>query len=161
MRSTYDVFAETNPAFCAYALTRFTEAFETVNAQGPELPLSYIALPIALSGDLSRTFDGTNKNTGLLEWLMRFPEVHIELVDRVNGSMAVVTEAVRFTCFMRSITIDATGRLRSGPNRLKKSATAGLSEGPIGVIKNSERLGYWFAMAGSARTTFDMMGLTV
>ncbi|WP_126946302.1 three component ABC system middle component [Xanthomonas sp. BRIP62409] len=161
MRGTYDVFAETNPAFCAYALTRFTEAFETVNADGPSLSLSYIALPIALSGDLSLKFDGTNKNTGLLEWLMRCPEVQIELVDRVNGSMGIVTEAVRFSCFMKALTLDEAGRLRSGPKRLKKSAVNGLSEAPLAVIKNSERLGYWFAMAGSARTTFDMMGLTV
>ncbi|MCC5092526.1 MULTISPECIES: three component ABC system middle component [Xanthomonas] len=161
MRSTYDVFAETNPAFCAYALTRFTEAFEKVNANGPELPLIYIALPIALSGDLARTFEGTNKNTGLLEWLMRCPEVQIELVDRVNGSMSIVTEAVRFTCFMKALNLDEEGRLKSGPEKLKKAAVNGLSERPVAVIKNSERLGYWFGMAGSARTSFDMMGLTV
>lgn len=161
MKTTYDVFAETNPAFCAYALTRFTEAFESLNAEGPELPLSYLALPIALSGDLSRAFDGTNRNTGLLEWLTRSPGVQIELAARVNGSMGIVTEAIRFSCFMRVITIDTTGRLKSGPKRLKKSALNGLSEGPVASIKNSERLGYWFAMAGSARTTFDMMGLAL
>lgn len=160
MRGTYDVFAESNPAFCAYALNRFIEAFESFNADGPELPLCYLALPIALSGDLSHTFEGTNKNTGLLEWLTRRPEVQIELVDRLNGSIAVVTEAVRFSCFMKVLTLQ-DGRLKLGPKKLKKSAVNGLSTGPASVIRSSERLGYWFAMAGSARTTFDMMGLTV
>jgi len=75
--------------------------------------------------------------------------------------MGIVTEAIRFSCFMRVITIDTTGRLKSGPKRLKKSALNGLSEGPAAAIKNSERLGYWFAMAGSAGTTFDMMGIAL
>ncbi len=161
MTVAHDVFAETNPAFCAYALTGFTAAYVSIKDAGPELPLGYVALPIALSGDLAGTFDGTNRKTGLLEWLNRSPQVQVGLAERINASMPVVTEAVRFACFARVLAVEADGRIRVGSQKLKKSAIDGLGEGPARALKHAERLGYWFAMAGSTRTTFDMMGLTV
>ena len=161
MTVAHDVFAETNPAFCAYALTGFTAAYVSIKDVCPELPLGYVALPIALSGDLAGTFDGTNRKTGLLEWLNRSPQVQVGLAERINASMPVVTEAVRFACFARVLAVEADGRIRVGSQKLKKSAIEGLGEGPARALKHAERLGYWFAMAGSTRTTFDMMGLTV
>jgi hypothetical protein len=161
MTVAHDVFAETNPAFCAYVLTGFTAAYVSIKDVGPELPLGYVALPIALSGDLAGTFDGTNRKTGLLEWLSRSPQVQVGLAERVNASMPVVTEAVRFGCFARILTVEADGRIRVGPQKLKKSASDGLGERPASALKHAERLGYWFAMVGSTRTTFDIVGLTV
>jgi len=67
MKPAHDVFAETNPAFCAFALTEFVRAYVSVNPAGPEMPTIYLSLPVALSGDLAAAFGGTNKNTGLLE----------------------------------------------------------------------------------------------
>jgi Family of unknown function (DUF6521) len=161
MTVAHDVFAETNPAFCAYALTGFAAAYASIKDAGPELPLGYVALPIALSGDLAGAFDGTNRKTGLLEWLNRRPQVQVELAERINASMSMVTEAVRFGCFARVLTVEANGRIRVGSQKLKKSPIDGLGEGTSRALKHAERLGYWFAMAGSTRTTFDMMGLTV
>lgn len=161
MTAAHDVFAETNPAFCAYALTGFTAAYISIRDAGPELPLGYVALPIALSSDLADTFNGTNRNTGLLEWLDRSPQIRVELAERLNASMPVVTEAIQFGCFARLVVMEIDGRVRVGPQKLKKSAISGLSDGPACALKHAERLGYWLAMAGSMRATFDMMGLTV
>ena len=36
-----------------------------------------------------------------------------------------------------------------------------LSEEPAQQLKRAERLGFWFAAAGSTKTLFDMMGFTV
>ncbi len=80
---THDVYSETNPAFCTYALAAFTAAFITVNEYGPELPVAYLSLPVALSGDVADSFKGTNKNTGLLEWLERNPYIR----NRSRGSL--------------------------------------------------------------------------
>ncbi|WP_437277194.1 three component ABC system middle component [Sorangium sp. So ce375] len=157
----HDVFSETNPAFCAYALVGFTEAFMTVNDDGPELPVAYLSLPVALSGDLRDSFERTNKNTGLLEWLERNPQIQIGLADRVNGSMGIVTDAIRFGCFSRVLQVDDRARLRLGPRKVKRSTIKALSEGLAQPLKRAERLGYWFAGAGSTKTIFDMMGLTV
>ncbi len=161
MSVAHDVYSETNPAFCALVLVSFTRAYLSVNADGPEIPTAYLALPVALSGDLGDCFEGTNKNTGLLEWLGRRPQVQIGLGNLVNTSMEIVTEALRFGCFSRLLVVNSTARLELGTQNAKKSAFTALSEGPAQSIKRAERLGFWFASAGSTRTVFDMMGLTV
>lgn len=161
MTVAHDVFAETNPAFCASVLAEFTAAYMSLNVAGPQLPSCYIALPIALSGNLAVTFEGTNRNTGLLEWLTRSPQVQVGLATRINASLGIVTEAVRFGCFTHMLALDENGRLLLGARKMKKSALNRLHDEPALAIKHAERLGYWFAMAGSTRTTFDMMGLTV
>lgn len=161
MSVSHDVFSEMNPAFCAYALISFAEAFIAVNEHGPEIPVVYLSLPVALSGDLGDCFSGTNKNTGLLEWLERNPQVQIGLAERLNRSMPIVTEAIRFGCFSRVLMIDDLARLRLGQRKTKKSAVKALSEAPSQALLRAGRLGYWFAAAGSTKTIFDMMGLTV
>ena len=114
MKLAHDIYAETNPAFCAYALAVFTTAFITIKSDGPELPTVYLALPVALSGDLSGTFGGTNKNTGLLEWLERSPQVQVRLAERVNASMEIVTNAIWFGCFARVLKYRVEGVPASG-----------------------------------------------
>lgn len=161
MSAAHDIFSETNPAYCACALASFAAAFVAVRHIGPELPVAYLVLPIALSGDLSSSFDGTNRNTGLLEWLERNPQVQVGITDRVNRSMSVVTGAVRFGCFARVIRLDDDARLWVGDRKFKKSAVNSMSAGTARSLKHAERLGYWFAAAGSTKTVFDMVGLTV
>lgn len=161
MNPAHDVFSETNPAFGAFTLVAFTSAYASANDQGPELPITYIALPVALSGDLGSSFEGTNRKTGLLVWLERSPHVQIRLAERVNASMGVVTEAIRFGCFSGVLAVDKGARLRPGDQSIKKNAVRALSEGPAQSTRRAERLGYWFAEAGSTKTVFDMMGLTV
>jgi hypothetical protein len=161
MTVAHDVFAETNPAFCAYVLATFTEAFVTLNAGGPDLSSCYVALPVALSGDLVDTFSGTNRNTGLLEWLHRSPQVQVGLASRVNASMNIATEAVRFGCFSQLLVLNEDGCIRPGTQKVKKSVVNKLSDESAHALKRAERIGYWFAMAGSTRTIFDMTGLSV
>jgi hypothetical protein len=157
----HDIFSETNPAFCTHALSAFTSAYLSLNAEGPEVLAAYLALPVALSGDLGRAFDGTNKNTGLLAWLERQPQVQVGLSDLLNSSMEIVTEAIRFGCFSRVLFLAPDGRLRLGARKVNKSAVTALSDAPGQAIKRAERLGFWFASAGSTRIVFDMMGLTL
>ena len=53
-------------------------------------------------------------------------------------------------------------RLQLGKKKIKTSAVSALGNGATAqAIKRAERLGYWYAMAGSTRSVFDMMGLTV
>ena len=40
MRVAHDVYAETNPAFCAAALIEFTKAYLSAKREGPEMPLA-------------------------------------------------------------------------------------------------------------------------
>lgn len=157
----HDIYSETNPAYGTYALTMFVHGFIAANDAGPELPVAYLALPVAMSGDLATSFDGTNRNTGLLEWLDRSPQIQLGLADRVNRSMEIVTAAVRVACFTKTLALVDCTRLRAGPQKLKKSPIANLSDDTVTGIKRAERLGYWFATAGSTRSIFDAMGLTI
>lgn len=161
MRIAHDVYAETNPAFCAAAIAEFTKAFQSTWPDGPETPVAYLALPVALSGELAGAFEGTNKKTGLFEWLERSPEVQVGLADRVNASLDIVTEAIRFGCFARVLVIGEGARLRLGDRKLKPSLINGLGDEPMRAIKRAGRLGHWFAATGSTRSAFDAMGLTV
>ncbi|CAB3837505.1 three component ABC system middle component [Achromobacter deleyi] len=161
MNIAYDIFAETNPAFCAAVLVEFTKSYMSIDPQGPETPLAYLALPIALSGDLASAFEGTNKATGLLEWLERTPSAQVGLTERVNASLDIVSEAVRYGCFTRVLSIGEGGRLCLGERRLKERALSRLGEEPRSAISRAKRLGFWFITAGSTRTVFDAMGLTV
>lgn len=56
MRDTHDVYAETNPAFCAAVLVEFTKAYMSERPRGPEAPVAYLALLVALSGELVGAF---------------------------------------------------------------------------------------------------------
>jgi hypothetical protein len=161
MNFAHDVYAETNPALYASVLASFAKAYESVQPEGPELPVAYLFAPVALSGDLAPAFGGTNKNTGLLEWLERSPGVRVGLAERVNASMEFVTAGLRFGCFASALELGADGRMRTGARGLKASATARLDDYVIQALKRAERLGFWCAMAGSTRNVFDVMGLTV
>lgn len=157
----HDIYSETNPAYGTYVLTMFVQGFIAADDAGPELPTTYLALPVAMSGDLATSFDGTNRNTGLLEWLDRSPQIQLGLADRVNRSMEIVTAAVRLACFTQTLALVNGTRLRAGTQKLKKSPIATLSDDTANGIKRAERLGYWFATAGSTRSIFDAMGLTL
>lgn len=161
MRDAHDVYAETNPAFCVAALIEFTKAYISERPEGPEVPVVYLALPVALSGEFAGAFDKTNKKTGLLEWLERSPQVQVGLAERVNASLDIVSDAIRFGCFTRLIAIGEGARLRLGDQKLKPSAIKALGEESAQAIKRSGRLGHWFAASGSTRSMFDIMGLTV
>ncbi len=156
----HDVFAETNPGFCAHALVAFTSAFQEILPQGPEVPLAYLALPIALSGELSSTFGKTNRATTLSTWMDRHPRIQVELERRIDASLELVREGLQFACFTNALTWRGAHLLR-GPVKLKKAEAREYGDGVVGAIKRAERLGYWFATVGSQRAIFNTMGLTL
>ena len=156
----HDIFAETNPAFCAHVLVAFTTAFQETWPAGPEVPLTYLALPLVISNELAQTFDGTNRNTGLPVWLERNPGTLVDLVSRVEASLDIVTEGLRFGCFAQVLSWQGAHVVR-GPAPMKKVTSAGSGEAVASAMKRAERMGYWLAAVGSQRAVFSMMGLTV
>lgn len=159
MAIAHDIFAETNPAYCASLLATFVRAYRTRSGSEPDITLCYAALPLALSGDLAPTFGRTNRKTGLLEWLHRSPVIQIRLAARVNGSLDIVTEAIRFGCFSNLLAINTEGRVAPGASPVPKHLKAQLTQETHDIFDNIDRLGHWFALAGSTRTVFNMMGL--
>ena len=156
----HDIFAETNPAFCAHVLVAFTTTFQEIWPAGPEAPLAYLALPLVISNELAQTFDGTNRNTALPVWLDRNPRVLVDLASRVDASLDIVTEGLRFGCFSHVLSWQGAHVLR-GPAPIKKVTSAGSGEAVAGAMKRAERMGYWLAAVGSQLAVFSLMGLTV
>ncbi|MDH1692591.1 three component ABC system middle component [Pseudomonas sp. GD03766] len=161
MKIAHDLYAETNPAFCAYLLATFAEAYGKERGSNPDMVLCFTALPIALSGDLDQTFHGTNRLTGLLEWVQRNPIIQIDLSERINASAEIVSEAIQYGCFSKLVQLDSAGKVLMGAKRTNKSAILRLSAMNINAFKRARLLGHWMAMSGSTRTTLNMMGLTV
>ena len=87
--------------------------------------------------------------------------MQVGLVERANASLGIVTEAVRFSCFTGALSLTQDARLKLGNKRVKKSAVGALDGAAAQAVKRGERLGYWFAMAGSTRNVFNTMGMTV
>ncbi len=161
MTLAHDLYAETNPAFCTFALAAFLNTFTEINNAGPDLPLIYLALPLALSEDLAGSFEGTNKKTGLLEWLERTPQMSVSLSERVNSSLDIITPALRYGCFSNVLALGVDGRIKLGAQKVKPTTIAKLDPISARSIRRAARLGYWFAMAGSTRNIFGILGLTV
>ena len=120
---------------------------------------AYLSIPLALSGDLDDSFKGTNKNTGLLEWRSRNPEIQVELADRIDLSLEIVTRAIQLGCFSGVLKVYGT-RLRLGDRKVNKSAGKRLSKVPGRALTRAQRLGYWFASAGSMKIAFDALGVS-
>lgn len=159
MAVAHDIFAETNPAFCTCLLATFVQEYRAVVGASPDVLLCYVVLPLALSGDLTSTFEKTNRKTGLLEWLHRNPSIQIRLASRVNGSLDIVTEAIRYACFTNVLAMTVDGKLVPGPSPMPKHLLIQLSQDSQAMFKHIERLGCWVAMTGSTRTVLNMMGL--
>lgn len=162
MSVAHDVYAETNPAFCACVLSFFVSSYKSVRGQNTPLAMVYLALPIALSDDLSDSFVGTNKKTGLNVWVERSPQIILALADRVNSTLRVTNEAVRFGCLARILTLESDATLSLGNNELKKSKVSGLADSVIQrAFRRSDTLGHWFASAGSVRAVLNTLGVSL
>ncbi|MCW3481047.1 DUF6521 family protein [Neisseriaceae bacterium JH1-16] len=158
MTIAHDIFIETNPAFCAAVLAKFCDAHIGYNRIKPILPVSYLILPIALSEDLAMTFEKRTKDTGLLVWLERSPKILDNFAKRVNDTLQITTDAVRFGCMSGILELNGDGYLASAGLNISPSILNGANSG---AFKRGRLLGNWFAAAGSARAVMEAMGVSV
>jgi hypothetical protein len=68
---------------------------------------------------------------------------------------------VRLGCFSHTLALHGGARLSAGSRGLKKDLASGLSAELARTVRHADRLGFWFATAGSTKTVYDMMGLTL
>ncbi|QIE89750.1 three component ABC system middle component [Pseudomonas nitroreducens] len=160
MRAAHDIHAEINPAYCAMVLAHFCEAYRQhqVQGYGPAAAVAYLVLPLVLSEDLAVAFDGCNKNTGLLVWLDRSPRVLMELSQRVNTTLTVSTEAIRFGCIAGMLRLSHLGEIESLDRKVPAAVSGGIA---AGALKRARLLGIWFAGAGSARAVMEALGVSL
>lgn len=156
MITSHDVYAETNPAFCAQILAIFCAKHEKECELAPDLSVCYLTLPLVLSEDLGSTFEQTNGKTGLSVWLDRNPQIRFGLADRVNLTLQYTTAAVRFGCVVGLLRLSEQGQLARGHVKSSGARSPSTAE----AVARAQRLGQWFSSAGSARAVMSSFGVT-
>jgi hypothetical protein len=158
MNVTYDLYAETNPAFIAYLLQRFVLKYRGKTEAPPHISLSYLAVPIALTGNLESTFSGTNSRTGFLPWISRFPEVRIGLHSNLVVCKDVTLSGIKAGVHGRLLTITEAAHLNLGSAKSPPESLKGqLPDAPKACVSRIERLGGWMAEAGNAASIFSAL----
>lgn len=160
MTITYDLFAETNPAFGAYGLLGFCRKFIATAERQPDFALPYIALPIALSDDLNASFEETTARTGLLSWLNRYPVVRVDLGARLDASKDIVSAALRFGLSTNALLLEPDGTIGLGARKPAQAPADNLPQNAKRALKRAERLGTWMGNAGSTAAIFSAFGVT-
>ncbi|WP_281174542.1 three component ABC system middle component [Stenoxybacter acetivorans] len=146
---------------CAAILADFCHAYRKNSAHGPNLLLTYIALPVTFSDDLAATFEKTNERTGFLEWLDRNPIILSGLSRRINGTLWITSQAIQYGCLYKLLQLNNDGSLCSATNILPTKIKR-MEDGTANPVFRRARLfGSWCAQMGSPRAIIEALGVSV
>jgi len=154
-RTSIDIFAETNPAFCSLIIFNFCKGYLKEAKCGVSFPLLILPLAIILSNDLAKSFDGTNVRTGFFRWVENNPEIIIDLTIRINEYNELLKPAIEFGVFKRIFQINSSGGLIPVDNSVKKCNKTELEN----LFKRSYRFGNWIGQVSSTKTIYNHLGL--
>ncbi|MAC55318.1 MAG: hypothetical protein CME31_22485 [Gimesia sp.] len=154
-----DTFAYTNPAFCALMLRDFVQNYMKADNRGVPLPLMLLPLPIALSGDLADTFNGTNSRTGLITWVSRHPEITLDLGRRIEALTPFSREALLFAISRRILDINDAGYVDLDNTGMKKALRFPATEPRGRILSISRTFGRWVGDVQSTETVLACLRL--
>jgi Family of unknown function (DUF6521) len=158
-----DVYAHTNPAFWAFALSKFIVEYTAAGTSGKRepcpYPLLFLPMPLSFANDARRRFDGTNKTTGLMTWLERNPSVRATVAAEIMAARPYSRRALTFALAHDLIsTDDGWGYLPGDRKGWKKPAWPVKSDQRGVILQACGRLGQWCAMVEVA-TVFIALGV--
>jgi Family of unknown function (DUF6521) len=158
-----DIYAMTNPAFWALALTQFVDGYQTSTREGMTAacpyPLLFLPMPLAFSRDALARFHGTNRNTGLLTWLERHPIVRATAADEIRVAKPYARRALTFALAHGVlVTPDGWGYGTPSKRGWKKPSWPVKSDPRGALLQASHRLGQW---CGGVDTTTVFIALGV
>lgn len=160
MTLSLDVIANSNPAICALTLYVFGREFTNVAGTPPDVLLGFLPVPIALSTQLARTFEGTNRSTGLLTWRARNPEVILDLPLMLREAVPLSRRAFIFGMRHGILSLTHNGTFTVNPAKLQSEPkdwpAASLADRPFTIAK---RLGAWCGKLNSTPLTFTTLGI--
>ena len=161
MNSSYDLYAETNPAFVSFLLYRFVKCFAGESSDTPHVCLAYLAVPLAMSDRLEVSFASTNATTGFLAWLNRFPESRVGLQRDVIQSKDVTAAGLRASLHSQLLCLKPDGTLGiGGAKKPPENSKSKLSSGPKNAVSRAERLGGWMSKVGGPALIFSALEVT-
>ncbi|WP_214797091.1 three component ABC system middle component [Exiguobacterium sp. s5] len=161
-----DLYSANNPALCSLLIKSFLDGFEEVNKEGCEFPVIFLTLPFMLSSNIRDCFKGSNKNTGLLTWLSREPQVLIDLSTRIEATDLLTKNALIFGANNHIFKFNETGLLLADNSGiLKKQFNLFLKEDKKSEVHEmficSKRFGIWCGHLESTRNIYNVMGLSI
>jgi hypothetical protein len=154
-----DVFAETNPAFCALVITTYISAYQ--KKKNSALPITFLpfALPIILSGDIKDSFYKTSDSTGLARWISKTPHVLLQLPDRVQACLEMTRGALQFALHYQMLEIDEHARISDVQNGVSAEHLKKIKMSHFG--NNAHRLGSWMGDLSSDVMAYNLLGLEI
>lgn len=154
---TVDLFAMSNPVLCGLILWAFSKGYTNITKCGYNYPLLYLPIPFVLSKSISTTLKGTNKKTGLFEWLSRNPDIPLYIQDIVLNTRNITIDAISISLRHQLITIDQNNNVTPG---IKKLTHAINPKSEIQVLlKNSVLFGTWMGQINSTRLVLQSLGI--
>lgn len=155
-----DTFAMSNPALTSILLWQFAVSYQETNGTGAPLSLAYIVLPIVMSRHIVDTFRGTNVRTGFLTWLIRNPQLTLQLPTRVETTRDLTADALRFGIAYGLLTVSREGTLRASQNAISGNIPRqhGIDE-RAQMLRIANHLGKWTSTLPEA-TVFYSIGMT-
>jgi hypothetical protein len=153
-----DTFAMSNPALTSILLWQFAVSYQKTNGTGAPLSLAYIVLPIVMSRHIVETFKGTNVRTGFLTWLIRSPQLTLQLPARVETTRDLTADALRFGIAYGLLTVSHDGTLCANQNAISGTIPRqhGIDE-RAQMLRIANHLGQWTSTLPEA-TVFYSIG---
>jgi ABC-3C biological conflict system middle component len=158
-----DVYALTNPAFWALALTQFVAGHREARGDyAPTTcayPLLFLPMPLVFSREALSRFEGTNRKSGLLAWLERNPSVRATAAPEILAAKPYTRSALTFALAHDLLaTPDGWHYSRSAARGWKEPAWPIKTDPRGGLLQASNRLGQWCG-ALDVPTVFIALGV--
>jgi hypothetical protein len=118
-----------------------------------------LPIPFTLTEDTAATFTQTNASTGLLPWLGRFPEVTINIGDRIRNTAELSRQGLLFGVRQRVLSISSLGRVVLDGDGLRRKPNFPVSTEVGRAMSYARRFGVWCGQVRSAETIFLSLGV--
>jgi len=149
-----------NPALGAYAIWRFSLAFQSEDGRAPSLPLAFLILPLLLHQSTREMIASTQKRSGLALFAAKLGEERERLLavhERALALRPLTLRSIAMGVGSRLLTLDcAAATLRANtpdPGTPKPQ----LPERIRGFSSAADKLGYWFAKVGLHQSASTLM----
>lgn len=138
-----------NPAFCAFILAQYANAYHSAQAsqtvKGVPYPLLFLCLPLALHVKTQEEINKHIRAYGLHRFVRGYPDLLIRLPERVNGFETITRDALLFGIYHNLLQFDVQeAAISEEEGALRRFSRASAGDEPMQALKAAERLGTWF-----------------
>lgn len=155
-KRTHEVAFLLNPAFCGRVLYSTIKTYNKKTNRALPFPLIYLVLPLILHKE---TRININSRTQLQLWVQRYPQLLIDLPQRIRELVPITNESVEFLLQTGKILLTPNGELEVSPASKTLSKTKYIDDEVLECIKKGEHVAKWFATAGKVETIYIELGV--